>query len=90
MNKSHGPRAFGSVAVCAVYVPTNGNAARALSINNYSIHQAPVFILGDFNYFKLQLSLPGFEHYVKCETRDDRALDMCNRNIKNARDARFK
>ena len=49
---------------------------------------APVFILGDFNHCKLELSLPGFEQYVKCETREKRVLDKCYGNIKDAYVAR--
>ena len=41
-------------------------------------------ILRDFNHCKLELSLPGFEQYVRCDTRQNRVLDKYYGNIKNA------
>jgi len=56
------PREFGSVIVCAVYVPPSGNAVKAAKCMVDCVHQqlqyspeAPVFILGDFNQCKLEL-----------------------------------
>lgn len=68
-------REFGSVVVCAVYIPPSRNAARAAARIADCVHQqllrtpgTPVFIPGDFNHCKLELSLPGFEQYVTCGT----------------------
>ena len=62
------PREFGNFLICSIYVPPpSANAARAATlIANYEYkqlertHEAPVFILGDFNHCKLEFSLPGF------------------------------
>ena len=72
------PREFGNILICAVYVPPSGNAARAAIRIADCVHQqllrtpgAPIVILGDFNHCKLELSLPGFEQYVTCNTRNN-------------------
>ena len=91
------PREFGNIIICSVYVPPSGNAAWAAARIADCVHNqlqrtpgAPVFILGDFNQCKLELSLPGFEQYIKCSTRGDKVLDKCYGNIKNAYRARSK
>lgn len=70
------PREFGNIVICSVYVPPSSNAARVAAriadcVHNQLQHTpgAPVFILGDFNHCKLELSLPGFEQYVKWHSR---------------------
>ncbi|KAK0144622.1 hypothetical protein N1851_016964 [Merluccius polli] len=85
------PREFGSVAVCVVYIPPSGNAARAAARIADCVHQqlqrapgAPVFVMGDFNHCKLESALPGFEQYIKCSTRENKTLDKCYGNVKNA------
>ena len=82
---------FGNVLICAVYVPPSGNAARAATRIADCVYQqlqrtpgAPIVVLGDFNHCKLELSLPGFDQYVTCDTRQNRVLDKCYGNIKNA------
>ncbi len=89
------PREFGSILICAVYVPPSGNAARAAAQIADCVQQqlnrtpgAPVFEMGGFNNCKLELSLPGYEQYVKCATHDSRGLDKCYGNIKSAYSAR--
>lgn len=84
-------REFGSVAVCVVYIPPSGNAARAAVRIADCVHQelqhapgAPVFVMGDFNHCKLELALPGFEQYIKCSTHENKTLDKCYGNVKNA------
>ncbi len=70
------PREFGSIILCTVYVPPSGNAASAavqiadcVQEQLLRTPEAPIFILGDFNHCKLELSLPGFQQYIKCGTR---------------------
>lgn len=43
-----------------------------------------MFILGDFNHCCLNKTLPGFDQYVKCNTRNERLLDKCYGNVKQA------
>lgn len=82
------PREFGNIVMCAVYVPPDGNAARAAAritdCVQQQLHKTPgaaVFILGDFNHCKLEQVLTGFEQYVQCVTRDQNILDKCYGNI---------
>lgn len=91
------PREFGNVIVCAVYVPPSGNASKAAVRIADCVHQqlqrspgAPVLILGDMNHCKLEPSLPGFVQYINCNTRNNRILDKCYGNIKDAYVARSK
>lgn len=91
------PRELGNIILCAVYVPPSGNAASAAAYITDCVQQqlrrcpeAPVFILGDLNHCKLELSLPGFHQYVKCGTRGDRILDKCFGNVENAYVSRAK
>ena len=91
------PREFGNIIICAVYVPPSGNATRAATQIADCVHQqlqrtpgAPVFILGDFNHCRLEFSLPGFEQYITCVTRDNRILDKCYGNVKNTYTAKPK
>ncbi|KAG1940176.1 hypothetical protein F2P79_016894 [Pimephales promelas] len=91
------PREFGNIILCSVYVPPSGNAANAAAHITDCVHQqllrtpeAAVVILGDFNHCNLELSLPGFSQYVKCGTREDRILDKCYCNVKNAYVSRAK
>lgn len=85
------PREFGSILICAAYVPPSANAARAANRLADCVHAqlqhtatAPVFLLGDFNHCRLELVLPGFYQYVKCGTRNTRVLDKCYGNITHA------
>lgn len=45
---------------------------------------APIIIVGDLNHYNLNSALPGFEQYVKYDTRHNRILDKCYGNIKHA------
>ncbi|KAK0137741.1 hypothetical protein N1851_026045 [Merluccius polli] len=84
------PREYGNV-ICAVYVPPSANAARAANRLAECVHAqmlrtpgAPIFVLGDVNHCRLEPALPGFHQYVKCGTRNNKVLDKCYGNIKNA------
>lgn len=91
------PRDYGNIFLCSVYIPPNGNALKAASCVADCAHQqlrdkpdSPIFVLGDFNHCRLELSLPGFQQYVKNSTRKNRTLDKCYGNIKDAYAARIK
>ena len=89
------PREFGNIIIAAVYVPPSGNADRAAArIAECAQLQhtpgAPVFFLGDFNHCKLETALPGFEQFVKCDTRNNAILDKCYGNIKGGYSAKPK
>ncbi|KAK0153068.1 hypothetical protein N1851_005260 [Merluccius polli] len=78
------PREFSNIFVCVVYVPPDANATRAASRIADCVHQhlqnkpdATMLILGDMNHCKLEAFLPGFQQYVKCNTRKDKVLDKC-------------
>ena len=77
--------------ICSVYVPPNGNASRAAAQVADCVHEqlqrtpnAPIFIMGDLNHCNLNTALPGFEQYIKCDTRKNRTLDKCYGNVKHA------
>lgn len=85
------PRDYGNIFICVVCIPPSGNAARAASCIADCVHQqlqnkpdAPIFILGDFNHCKLNSALPGFQQYVKNNTRGDTILDKCYGNADDA------
>ena len=89
------PREFTNLFVCVVYVPPSGNAGRAANLIADCVHRhleskpdAPMMILGDFNHCSLNKTLPGFDQYVKCSTRNNNILDKCYGNIKDAYTAR--
>lgn len=84
-------REFGNVIICAAYVPPSGNTVKPASCITDCVHKqlkrtpgAPIFILGDFNHFGLDRSLPGYEQYIKCGTRGNKILDKCYGNVKDA------
>jgi len=85
------PREFGQVFVVLVYVPPSANdKVAAESIYNHiqkleSISaDAPKLILGDFNSCTLKSTLPHYQQYVKCHTRNNKTIDLCYGNIKGA------
>lgn len=58
------PREFGNIIIWSVYVPLRGNDAWAAARITDCVHNqlqrtpgAPVFVLGDFNQYKLKLTL---------------------------------
>lgn len=55
-----------------------------VSIISCSELQMAIFILGDFNHFKLEHLLQGSGQYVNCKERVNKILDKCYGNIKNA------
>lgn len=78
-------------------MPPSGNAGRAAAQVADCVHRqlqhtpdAPMLILGDINPCKLEMSLPGFEQYIKCGTRNSKILDKCYGYIQNAYTARVK
>lgn len=80
------PREFGCIVVCVISLLT-GRQQDWL----YYVHQelqctlnTPVFVLGEFNHYKLEQSLPGFKQYVTCGTLEIRILDRCYGNNRNA------
>ena len=63
----------------------------AYDINSYTYHttttitcSAPKLIIGDFNGCSLKTYLPTYKQYVTCATRNDKTIDLCYCNIKNA------
>lgn len=82
------PREFGNIILCATYVPPSGNAADGIAKSVHILLQrtpgAPVFVLGDLNHCRLEPALPGFYQFVKRGTWNDRVLDKCYSNIKDA------
>lgn len=85
------PREFGNIIIAAVYVPPSANAGRATARIAECAHEqlqrspgAPIFFLDDYNHCKLESALPGFQQYVKYDTRNNRILDKCYGNIKGA------
>lgn len=67
------PREFSNILICSVYVTPNSNASKAAAdcVDEQLQHtpNAPIFIMGDFNRCNLNNKLPGFEQYIKCDTR---------------------
>lgn len=47
-------------------------------------------LLGDLNHCNLDSTLPGFCHYVKKGRRNDKVLDKCYVNVKNAYESRIR
>ena len=45
---------------------------------------APKLIIGYFNGCRLKTYLPTYKQYVTCATRNDKTIDLCYCNIKNA------
>lgn len=85
------PREFGNILICSVYVPPDGNASRAAFRVADCVQEqlqrtpnAPIFVMGDFNHCSLNIALPGFEQYIKCDTRKNKTLDKCYGNVKSA------
>lgn len=57
-------------------------------MNNYSAPQMPR--LGDLNHYNLNTALPGFEQYIKFDTKKNRILDKCYDNVKDVDPAKAK
>lgn len=65
-------REFRNIIICVAYVPPRGNAAKAASSTSDCVNKilkstptASILILEDFNHCKLELSLSGYEQYIK-------------------------
>lgn len=91
------PRDYGNIFICAVYILPSGNASRAAYCIADCVHEqlrnkpeAPIFVVGDVNQCRLEQALPGFQQYVKNNTRRNNILDKCYGNIKDAYAARIR
>ena len=78
------PREFGCIPLFVVYAPPSGKASQAASTIANCVHElqlshpdAPAIVVGDLNQCHLETVLPGFEQYVKDQTRKDNILDKC-------------
>ena len=85
------PREFCQIFVVLVYVPPSANYEIAAETIQHHMHEldsvsssAPKLILGDFNGCSLKTYLPTYKQYVTCATRNDKTIDLCYCNIKNA------
>ena len=85
------PREFSQIFVVLVYIPPSSNYEIAAEPIQHHMHEldsvscsAPKLILGDFNGCSLKTYLPTYKQYVTCETRNDKTIDLCYCNIKNA------
>lgn len=82
-------RKFGCILLFVVYTPPNGKASLAASTIADCVHElqlscpdAPAIVLGDLNQCHLETVLPGFEQYVKDQTRKGNILNKCFVNVK--------
>lgn len=72
------PREFGCILLFGfIFLP-------AATHRRLSYTDAPVIVLGDLNQCNLESLLPGFEQYVKTETRKDNIPDKCFVNVNDA------
>lgn len=78
-------------------VPPSAKAANATVVIRDCIQThlqrtpgAPVYILCDFNHYKLETVFSGYEQYVKDNTKDKNVLDKCYGNIKEAYTSRLR
>uniref|UniRef100_A0A1A8RXB6 Reverse transcriptase domain-containing protein n=1 Tax=Nothobranchius rachovii TaxID=451742 RepID=A0A1A8RXB6_9TELE len=85
------PREFTSVVLATVYIPPSAiaeNACDAISSVVAKLQtqhpNAFVAISGDFNHASLSATLPTFQQFVSCSTRENKTLDLCYANVKNA------
>nr|XP_054590293.1 uncharacterized protein LOC129154571 [Nothobranchius furzeri]XP_054590295.1 uncharacterized protein LOC129154571 [Nothobranchius furzeri] len=85
------PREFTSVVLATVYIPPSAiaeNACDAISSVVAKLQtqhpNAFVAISGDFNHALLSATLPTFQQFVSCSTRENKTLDLCYANAKNA------
>lgn len=85
------PREFGCILLFVVYAPPNGKATLVAGTIADCVHElqlsypdAPAIVLKDLNQCHLETVLPGFEQYVKDQTRKDNILDQCFVYVKGA------
>ena len=85
------PREFSHVIAIAAYIPPSANADAACDVLHsvtsrlQTEHpQALLLISGDFNHASPSSTLPTFTQYVTCCTRDNKILDLCYANTKEA------
>lgn len=69
------PREFGNTVVCCLRAPKwkrRKSCSPSGGLHRQLQHtpDSPMLILGDINHCKLEMSLPGFEQYIKCGTRN--------------------
>lgn len=94
------PRKFGNILICAIYIPPSANSGRAAAHVADCMHrqlqrtpEAPILILGDVNHSgicNLEMSLPGFDQYIRCSTRNNKILDKCYGNLQKVYTATVK
>ena len=85
------PREFSNIYVTVIYVPPDGDYAKAAEqLTNCAMYMDENcsnginIILGDFNGCEIEKLIPNYYQYVKCTTRQDKILDLIFCNIKNA------
>nr|XP_054594182.1 uncharacterized protein LOC107378612 isoform X1 [Nothobranchius furzeri]XP_054594190.1 uncharacterized protein LOC107378612 isoform X1 [Nothobranchius furzeri] len=85
------PREFTSVVLATVYIPPSANAESACDAISSIVAKlqtqhpnAFVAISGDFNHASLSAILSTFQQFVICSTRENKTLDLCFANVKNA------
>ena len=85
------PREFGSIILCATYVPPDANAKSAIDqlsailIEHENRNRGSIsIVLVDFNHANLTDCLLKFYQHVDCTTRYDRTIDHCYITIKGA------
>ena len=85
------PREFGSILLCATYVPPDANAKSAIDqlsrIITHHENKNPgsiSIVLGDFNHTILKKGLHMFYQHVSCATRLVNTIDHCYTTIKGA------
>nr|XP_057907087.1 uncharacterized protein LOC131104187 [Doryrhamphus excisus] len=85
------PREFSHVIAIAAYIPPSANADAACDVIHSAVGrlqtqhpQALLLLSGDFNHASPSSTLPTFTQYVTCCTRDNKTLDLCYANTKEA------
>ena len=84
------PREFTKITVFTTYIPPSADKKAATDILQHAIDtqqsaspDSVIIVTGDFNHCA-DVSLVGFEQFVKCVTRGDSIIDLFYCNIKNS------
>lgn len=85
------PREFPQIFITVVYIHPKANETSACEQILRVVQKlqlispdAPNLILGDMNHCSLKKTLRDFHQYVTCPTRQNKILDMCYGNVKDA------
>ncbi|KAI9999393.1 hypothetical protein NQD34_018253 [Periophthalmus magnuspinnatus] len=85
------PREFSHVVFVGVYTPPSANprsacdAIHAVVARIQTVHPTALIVIsGDFNHVSLDKTLSHFHQFVNCPTREERTLDLCYANVRNA------